>query len=208
MCRYLPKELARLLAIFLSHVRPVEGAITRALHGGAAENIALTFLFVQHGVKMSEEAIRTSFTSAFRRTKGLNVLFSEYRWVFACLLACLLVCLFVCLYTGSSPFLAFHASQTRGDCLHEAPLSERNTIFTTSPAHRRPGVALCPDWANGVWPRTRRSTPNHRRARAGLLDRVHSMAAAARDQFGCCAGWQLGEAPFDYHIDPDYHVDN
>ena len=81
ICRFLPKELARVVAIALCYVKPLEAVIAKEVHGAEAAITTRTFLFVRHGERMSEEVIRDSVASAFR-SRGIPLLFSDYRFGF------------------------------------------------------------------------------------------------------------------------------
>jgi len=45
ICRYLPLELAQLLAVFISYVRPIQGIFTTILKDGGHLQVFRTFLF-------------------------------------------------------------------------------------------------------------------------------------------------------------------
>jgi len=82
ICRYLPLELAQLLAVFISYIRPIQGIFTTILAPQDKKEdtvqIFRTYLFVKSGKRMADGDIRDAFTRTMF-IKGIQISFSGNR---------------------------------------------------------------------------------------------------------------------------------
>jgi len=82
ICRFLPVDLAHLLARYLCYVRPVQASFATVLAPlDKKEEIAYfcrTYLFVKRGKRMTDSDIRDAFTQTLG-AKGLALSFSGNR---------------------------------------------------------------------------------------------------------------------------------
>jgi len=77
--RYLPKDLAPLLFVYLHHIRTLEKEFCHQLFGPEAAATCGTYLFVRHGKRMTSDQIRSAVSSALSAHLKANMPFSSYR---------------------------------------------------------------------------------------------------------------------------------
>ena len=79
ICRFLPVEVAKLLARFLSQVKPLEARFLGALDKDASgADDTRTFLFTKKGKKVDGEVVTGDF-ALLMGSRGLRIGFLDYR---------------------------------------------------------------------------------------------------------------------------------
>ena len=85
IARFLPKEFAQLLLIYLSVIRPTEVFFTRVIHRNTDEDDSVgnynRYLFVRNGHRMNSEQCSTSFQKLFLQQHGFHLSFRQFRQI-------------------------------------------------------------------------------------------------------------------------------
>ena len=78
--RYLPKQLAESLFIFLICIRPLEALFTEQVYGSQARADCNQFLFFRNGLRMEPDHVRPSFVSTLAKN-DIKISFSNFRHI-------------------------------------------------------------------------------------------------------------------------------
>jgi len=84
IARFLPKEFAKLLLVYLSVIRPTEVFFSSVSHGnGNTDSVGNynRYLFVRNGIRMNSEQCSTSFQKLFLQKLRFHLSFRQFRQI-------------------------------------------------------------------------------------------------------------------------------